>query len=496
MPADPGGHVSGGLGLRVARYSGDMQTSTHSSLTEALGIRRRELVSLVGGGGKSGVLQRLAREASSCGTGDGGLPCVLATTTTAMFLDQLRSVGPVVIGADRAGILKALAGAFVPGGVVAAAQGLAGEGKVRGLPAAWVDRLWADGLAERVIVEADGSRGLSLKAFGPNEPQIPEATTLIVQVAGLDVLGAPLDSSHVHRAELLVAALGDRLGTGKVVSPAVFTAALGLQLEALRERWPRARIVTLLNKAESEDSVARGLQLAEALLGLRPDRVAPEGVAVGSLREQAFVRCVPDSPVVSAVVLAAGRSTRMGEQKLLLPVAGRPMIEAAVTAAVASQAAETIVVVGAEADAVGRALSGHLVRIVANPCYKHGMSTSLRAGLAAARPDAEAVVFVLGDQPFVTADSIDRLIGMFAERGGGIVRSLVDGKPGHPVVMGAEYFSEILALEGDVGAREVLARHPDHVVQVAKRGCCRARDFDHEEIPGDPTSQFLLVGGS
>ena len=150
----------------------------------------------------------------------------------------------------------------------------------------------------------------------------------------------------------------------------------------------------------------------------------------------------------------------MGSQKLLLPVNGRPMIERVVEAALGSTAAETVVVVGSEADQVRAALAGYPARIVENAGYEHGMSTSLRAGLAAARPDCEAVVFVLGDQPFVTRALIDEVIDRYSQSGSPIVRPAVDGKPSHPVLMGAALFSEILALEGDVGAREILARHP------------------------------------
>ena len=106
----------------------------------------------------------------------------------------------------------------------------------------------------------------------------------------------------------------------------------------------------------------------------------------------------------------------MGGQKLLLPLRGRPMVRWSVEAALGSQASRVVVVAGHEGDAVAEALEDLPVEIVVNPDFADGMSTSLQAGIRAAGP-CEAVVFLLGDQPFVTASLVDRLIGEFARTG-------------------------------------------------------------------------------
>ena len=191
-----------------------MRTFQHQSLTAALGVRRRELVALVGGGGKSGALQLLALEAlggaapggcagpgcagpggegGAIGAGGAGsrgfagegaagarMPGFLATTTTGMYLGQLQTVGPVVMAPEREHLVQAIGSALAAGGAVAAARDLADNGKVVGVPPEWVDELWAAGVADLVVVEADGSRGLSLKVFGRHEPQVPGSTTLVV----------------------------------------------------------------------------------------------------------------------------------------------------------------------------------------------------------------------------------------------------------------------------------------------------------------------------
>ena len=121
-------------------------------------------------------------------------------------------------------------------------------------------------------------------------------------------------------------------------------------------------------------------------------------------------------PIISAIILAAGRATRMGGQKLLLPVGEQSMLWRVVKAAMESAAAEVIVVVGSEAEECAGSLRDLPVYIVENLNYVQGMSTSLRAGLKAARSDCGAVVFMLGDQPFVTPALVDMLICRLPKR--------------------------------------------------------------------------------
>lgn len=170
---------------------------------------------------------------------------------------------------------------------------------------------------------------------------------------------------------------------------------------------------------------------------------------------------------VAAVVLAAGQATRMGEQKLLLPVGERPMVRHVVEAALGSRAARTIVVVGHEADAVLEALDGAPVVVVTNADYADGMSTSLQAGLRASAGRCEAAIFMLGDQPYVTSALLDEMIERFASTGAAVVRPAVCGQPANPVLMGAELFAEILEQRGDVGGREIVERHSDEVSLIS-----------------------------
>lgn len=169
---------------------------------------------------------------------------------------------------------------------------------------------------------------------------------------------------------------------------------------------------------------------------------------------------------VAAVVLAAGQATRMGAQKLLLPVGGRPMVRRVAEAALGSRVMETIVVVGHEPESLRTALEGLPVKVVVNPDYEAGMSTSLRAGLRAIGDEADGVLILLGDQPFVTPALLDRLIDVHTDDGARIVRLAVGDRPANPVLMSADLFPELLAQQGDVGGRDVAARHAEEVQLV------------------------------
>jgi molybdenum cofactor cytidylyltransferase len=171
--------------------------------------------------------------------------------------------------------------------------------------------------------------------------------------------------------------------------------------------------------------------------------------------------------VIAVVVLAAGTSSRMGRQKLLLPMSeGRPLIRLSVEGVLAAGLDDTIVVLGLDADAVGAALTGLPVRTVVNPRYAEGQSTSLRAGLDALRPETAAAIIALGDQPLPDPGLIGRLVALFREtRRPIVVPRYLDGR-GNPVLFSASLFDELRAVTGDRGGRAVIARDALRVAEL------------------------------
>ena len=189
-----------------------------------------------------------------------------------------------------------------------------------------------------------------------------------------------------------------------------------------------------------------------------------------------------DSPSpVSGVILAAGRSSRFGSPKQLLMLNGRPLVRRIVDEAIATRLAEVIVVVGSGARQVRAALAGADVRIVDNPDYAGGQSTSVRAGLGAVSPDSIGAMFLVSDQPNLTAGLIDQLLAVFVRTGRGIVVPTFAGRRGSPVTFARGFFPELLALEGDTGGRPIIAAHPHAVVTVPLDSDAPLRDIDTPE---------------
>jgi molybdenum cofactor cytidylyltransferase len=167
---------------------------------------------------------------------------------------------------------------------------------------------------------------------------------------------------------------------------------------------------------------------------------------------------------VAALVLAAGSSRRMaGSNKLLQAVDGVPMVRRAANAALASRSTAVVVVTGFAADAIRESLDGLDLAFAHNAAHETGMASSLRAGLASLPADTDAVVVVLGDMPLVSAAHIDGLIAAFDPARGNIVMPMKDGRRGNPILWPRAFFDEMLQVQGDIGARELLQRHADRI---------------------------------
>jgi molybdenum cofactor cytidylyltransferase len=170
--------------------------------------------------------------------------------------------------------------------------------------------------------------------------------------------------------------------------------------------------------------------------------------------------------VITAVVLAAGRSTRMGTPKLLLALGGRSVLRHVIDHVRGSRCDGIVVVVGEAADRVAAEARGPGVRIVVNERYREGMGTSLAAGIAALTPECEAAVVLLGDQPCVTAAVINALIDAHRTTGKPIVASRYGDVTGAPAFFGRTLFMDARRLSGDAGARSLIQRYPDQVAEV------------------------------
>jgi molybdenum cofactor cytidylyltransferase len=234
--------------------------------------------------------------------------------------------------------------------------------------------------------------------------------------------------------------------------------------------------------------------LMRLLAGLKVTRAELMGMGVGGLLMEIVTRPQPRTEPapeksskrdhkVAAIVLAAGRSMRMGTiNKLIAEIGGKPLVRIAAEQALASRAQPVIVVTGHERERVEAALAELPVRFVNNPDFADGLGTSLRAGIAAVPPDAEAAIVCLGDMPQVDTGLIDKLIAAFdPERGALVVVPTFDGRRGNPVVWSRRFFRDLMSISGDIGARHLIGTYAEAVVEVPVAGEAALTDVDTPE---------------
>lgn len=194
---------------------------------------------------------------------------------------------------------------------------------------------------------------------------------------------------------------------------------------------------------------------------------------------------------IAAVILAAGRSSRLGRPKQLLDLGGEPLLRHTVRHALAGPVDEVVLVLGNAAAEIGAAVGELGQRTVVNPAFAEGQSTSLHAGIAALGPAVEAVVLMLGDQPTVGPDIVAALVAQFRASGAAIVQPVYGGVPANPVLIARSLFPELLAVGGDEGARSVIRAHRGEVALVPVSDGPPPGDVDTE----DDYAALLAVWG-
>ena len=227
--------------------------------------------------------------------------------------------------------------------------------------------------------------------------------------------------------------------------------------------------------------------LMRLLAGIKVTRAELTAMGVGGLLMEIVTRPQPRAKPevegerkVAAIVLAAGRSTRMGgPNKLLAELDGKKLVRIVTEQALASKACEVIVVTGHQAELVEQALSDLDVRFVRNPDFAGGLASSVKAGIAAVPDTVDGAVVCLGDMPMVSSGLLDRLIAAFApDRGNLIVVPVSEGRRGNPVLWSRRFFAELMTLDGDVGARHLIAKHTEAVAEVPVDGDSAFLDID------------------
>ncbi len=432
------------------------------------------LVSIVGGGGKTTTLTQLFQA--------GLRPRSILTTTTAMGvpgtggdlappLTEAQKKNPALTRVSLAPPAQSglWFGSLIPGT----------QNKYKGVDPqvmdSWIRQERLAGKADTILYcEADGSKRKPLKAHADHEPVIPKTTDLTLIIFGLSGVGKTFDETRVHRHDIFSRETGRQEGQAIRMEDLFALLDSGHLLKGIP---PLSRVAVIFNQTDCLDPSLQSVRS----LGLLADRVLEQtridavffyGVRTGSRRVfYSKVREKTLAPPLSAVILAAGMSSRMeGDNKLLLTLAGEKVIQRNLRQVLASDASDIVLVTGHEAKAIEEAVRplqyGHdkSVRLVHNPHYQEGQGSSVASGVQALDPQSQAAIFIPGDQPFISPPIIRQLLEESSPEG--IVVPTVGGRNLSPVVFGRDFYPQLAALTGDAGGRQILGQHARAILHV------------------------------
>lgn len=438
----------------------------HTALRLALDPAHPDVISVVGGGGKSSAVFRIALDLAKSGR-----RAVITHTAriaafqTAWSPATVEVLDDVLPWAGIAGALDKHNVCLLTGPVVADRRA--------GLPPQLVDELARSAAnlgITAITVEADGSKMRPAKAPADHEPVLPGVTTLLAPVLGLDAVGAAIGPRLFHRDELVRQVLELPGSTDNRFTPRHAADLLVHPAGGAKARPSAARLLPIFNKADTP-------------LRLLFGRLAARRLAAGG--QPALLTAVGDAsrdPVIerwgtiAVVILAAGTSSRFGAPKQLAVVNGRPMLTSALAVA-AALPGPIYVVTGAYAAEVQALLDnlpaelrqqlGERLHVLHNASWETGQSSSLHVSLRGMPDLVQAAIWMPVDQPYLDPLLLCRLASAW-RKGADLAAPEVNGElRGAPALFDRSYWPELQSVAGDGGGRSVLRHHHEHVFAVA-----------------------------
>ena len=427
------------------------------SILKALDIDtdRYPVLSVVGGGGKTSLIFRMMEELTAVGKK------VLITTTTHMAYEPDR---PFAEGGDIISIKQNLE---EHGYTITAALDRE-KCKISALSEEKLKEIKT--LADVMLIEADGAKRCPLKVPASWEPVIWKQTDLVIAVVGMDAAGKPI-REVCHRPECVADFIGketeEKLTEEDIVK-------IVLSTEALRKCVDGRKYRVLLNKADIQGKS----QAAESIA----DRLEEQGIhaAWGSLKGRDYyifgeaetgsnkaAQMQSKRVKLAFIMLAAGNSRRFGSNKLVYEVDGVPMYQR--TLRQLQKAAEKIpdsriiLVTQPQYSEIIDVVKGTGAEVLFNPQPERGIASSMQIGLESAK-DADACMFTVADQPWLTAETIIALYDAFQSENKGMACTRHGEKTGNPCVFSKKYYKELMEITGDRGGKQVIKRHPEDVV--------------------------------
>ena len=442
-------------------------------------------ISIVGAGGKTTLLYLLGNHLR-----DAGFKVLLTTTTMVYYPDADENFNNITLWGSH--IIE---------------QGIGQEfeqdkRKIKGFEKEEMECFVRSGLFNEfdfVLIEADGAKRMPIKAPNENEPVIIDYSDIVIGVVGLDSLGKVINEENTHRPAELIKIfnkdLGDIINENDIKN-------LSLSENGLFKNSPvLAKKVLVLNKADSPEKLKSGKRIIDLLInelkGLNKiDYLMISSLEKGKIHKVVNI-CPMIRPKISMVVFAAGKGIRMGAEKLMLELDGISILDRVLNTvetlesdgtAESHEITETIIVYSV--DRVRELAEKHKIdKIIENPEPERGMSSSLKLAVEKASPNSDAFMFLMGDQPFISKKTIEKIIGKWLEDTSRIVVPCFAGKKGNPVIFPSSFRKLLMEVTGDKGGREIINLNFDKIKFVEIRESIEGQDID------DPATYEKYKGG-
>lgn len=410
---------------------------------DAVRMEKGTRLAIVGGGGKTTAMFQLAHQFETP---------VIVTTTTHLGTEQ-GALADVHFALRDGAVLPDMERVIRDHQVVLVTGEPHSDERLGSTPPEILLQLkvFADEKTIPLLIEADGSRKLPIKAPAEKEPVIPDWVNTVMVVVGLSSVGMIASEQTIHRFSHFSAITG--LPQGEQIGVHAIEKMLVHSSGGLKRIPKGAKRIALLNQADDDDLVMAASALAERLIGVY------DTALVASLKESdAGVKYCAER--IAGVVLAAGGASRYGEPKALLEWHREPLVRHVAIKALEAGLKPVVVVIGAVIEPIRDALVDLPVVFVENPGWEKGQSTSLRVAMNALEGFAcGGAVMLQADQPRVPVALLRQLIELHAKDISTIVIPRVEGHPSSPVLFDRQYFKILTTIEGDKGGRALFEKY-------------------------------------
>jgi len=437
-------------------------------ISEALQLREREVISFVGGLGKTGVMFRLADELNMLGKR-------VVTAATVPGIPMWPGWGEYMVFAQDPDTAENLVRSALPDHSHITLVGPSSDGgKMGSVPMDVIERVCRIEDVDYILVEADLSHRKDFKAPAAEEPVIPASATMVISLLNAPVIGKPVNEIIVYNADAVARMAEQRIFTKTTTE--TIARVLTHRDGGLKGVPDGARFIPMVNRCDTRERLGKGVDLADRLL--KKKEVERVVLAVTDRKDPVIAARLR----VAAVVLAAGGSRRMGvNPKQLLPWGDKTLIEHILDQVGQVKFTETVVVLGHEAEKVRKVLEDRPVRVVVNPDWEIGISTSIKAAVNVLPEDVDAVMFIHSDQPGLTPGIMDRIRWRYETTNRPVVYATYYGEQGLPVLFDRKLFPDLLALRYTEGGKEVVRKYAYVSLSVPVIEAWRGEDIDTAE---------------